>query len=224
MSLKPPKKGDVNKNWMQPRRDSIVQIRPEYHLIVTEGTDTEPAYFNAMKDEINLKFRGRIQLDIEGKGDNTLSLAKKARSSVQQSPNQYQHVWIVYDTDDFPAEHIDQTLCLCKEWSTDDTKYHALWSNQCIELWFLLHFSYMQSDIHRTAYWPKLTKKLIAQGAGEYTKGRPDMYSILKPRMKGAIKNAQKLAQKNADNLPSQSAPGTRVFELVEILLPYLDL
>ena len=45
MSLKPPKKSDLDKSWIKPRRDSHKKIQPEYHLIITEGTDTEPAYF-----------------------------------------------------------------------------------------------------------------------------------------------------------------------------------
>ena len=155
MSLKPPKKSDRNKAWMQPRRDKAKKLQPEYHLIVTEGTDTEPAYFGAIRDRINARYQGRIQLEIYGEGDNTLSLLNKARNRAFANPNGYRHAWVVYDTDDFPAEHIDQTAQLCEAWSTEDTTYHAIWSNQCIELWFLLHFSYMHSDLHRSEYWPK---------------------------------------------------------------------
>ena len=53
MSLKPPKKSDLDKTWMKARRDKPKKIQPEYHLIITEGTDTEPAYFEAMKEVIN---------------------------------------------------------------------------------------------------------------------------------------------------------------------------
>lgn len=52
MSLKPPKKSDLDKTWMKARRDKPKKIQPEYHLIITEGTDTEPAYFEAMKEVI----------------------------------------------------------------------------------------------------------------------------------------------------------------------------
>ena len=45
MSLKPLKKSDLDKIWMKARRDKPKKIQPEYHLIITEGTDTEPAYF-----------------------------------------------------------------------------------------------------------------------------------------------------------------------------------
>ena len=49
MSRKPPKKTDMGKAWMKPRRDSRQMIFPEYHLIVSEGTKTEPKYFEKIK-------------------------------------------------------------------------------------------------------------------------------------------------------------------------------
>ena len=104
MSLKPPRKSDLDKSWMKSRRDKPKKIQPEYHLIVTEGTDTEPAYFGAMRDIINSIYPDRIQLNIYGAGDNTLNLFQKARQLVSASNNGYKHVWIVYDTDDFPDE------------------------------------------------------------------------------------------------------------------------
>lgn len=97
MSLKPPKKSDLNKGWMKKRLDREIRIQPEYHLIVTEGTDTEPQYFQAMKDIVNQQYRGKIQLDIYGEGDNTLSLFEKARNRAGENPNGYKHVWVVYD-------------------------------------------------------------------------------------------------------------------------------
>lgn len=98
MSLKPSKKSDLNKGWMKKRRDKVIRIQPEYHLIVTEGTDTEPQYFQAIKDIINQKYRDKIHLDIFGEGDNTLSLFQKAKNRAEQNPNGYKHVWVVYDT------------------------------------------------------------------------------------------------------------------------------
>ncbi len=139
MSLKPPKKGDLDKSWMRKRQDRAIKMQPEYHLIVTEGTKTEPQYFQAIKDVINAKYRGKIQLDIYGEGDNTISLFEKARNRATSSVV-YKHVWVVFDIDDFPAERINRTAELCNEASNGETTYHAAWSNQCIELWYLLHF------------------------------------------------------------------------------------
>lgn len=222
MSLKPLKKSDLDKSWMKARRDKPKKIQPEYHLIITEGTDTEPAYFGAMRDIINSAYPDRIQLNVHGVGDNTLSLFQKAKQTASASANGYKHVWVVYDTDDFPADRINKTAQLCIDESTEETTYHAIWSNQCIELWFLLHFSFMQSDLHRNSYWPKLTEVLTAQGLGEYKKNRTDMYQILFPYMDTAIANAEKLDKNNAGKFPSSAAPGTKVHVLVKKLKPYL--
>ena len=222
MSLKPPKKSDLNKSWMKKKPDRAIKIHPEYHLIVTEGTDTEPAYFGAIKEIINKRYPEKIHLDVSGEGDNTISLFGRAKFLAGNNSNVYKHVWIVYDTDDFPADHIDRVLQLCVENSTEETMFHAIWSNQCIELWFLLHFSFMQSDIHRTEYWPKLTEHLKQIGVGEYMKNRKDMYQILYPYMDYAIGNAKRLNALNEGKLPSKAAPGTKVYELIEVLKPYL--
>ena len=110
----------------------------------------EPPYFNAMGDIINNRFPDKINVKVEGKGDNTLNLYSKAKELATKSANGYRHVWVVYDTDDFPASHIDETARLCEADSNDETTYHAIWSNQFVELWFLLHFSFLQSDLHRS--------------------------------------------------------------------------
>lgn len=55
MSLKPPKKSDLGKSWMKNRRDKARMIQPEYHLIASEGTETEPQYFGAIQKIINAK-------------------------------------------------------------------------------------------------------------------------------------------------------------------------
>lgn len=191
-------------------------------MIVTEGTDTEPAYFGAIRDVINSQYREKVRLDICGEGDNTINLFRKAKQNVADSPNGYRHVWVVYDTDDFPAEYIDKVVELCRENSNEETEYHAVWSNQCVELWYLLHFSFMQSDLHRTEYWSKLTEWLTSIGVGEYEKSRKDMYHILWPFLDFAIANAKRLEVINEGKLPSKAAPGTKIYELVEKLKPYL--
>lgn len=48
------------------------------------------------------------------------------------------------------------------------------------------------------------------------------MYEILKPYMEIAIGNAKRLDQMNAGRTPANSAPGTKVYELIELLKPYL--
>ena len=147
--------------------DRKIKIRPEYHLIVTEGTDTEPAYFGSIQEIVNKDYPEKIQLKVFGMGDNMVSLFEKAKRLAQENPNGYRHVWIVYDTDDFPAEHIDRVVQRCAENGTD-------------------------------------------------------MYYVLRPYMDMAIDNAKSLDAINYGKAPSKAAPGTKVYELVERLRPYL--
>lgn len=222
MSLKPPKKSDLGKRWMKPRVSKNIPIQPEYHLIVTEGTKTEPNYFEAIKKRIEQKFPNKIKLEVQGAGDNTINLFYIARDYPRPPGNNYQHVWIVYDTDDFLADNINRTADLCRQESTEDTTYHPICSNQCIELWFLLHFCYMSSDLHRTEYFPKISNYLEALGYGPYQKNRNDIFEILLPYMQVAIRNAERLAKLHTGKPPASAAPSTQVYELIKMLEPYL--
>ena len=222
MSLKPPKKSDLDKEWMSKRYERKKKIQPEYHLIITEGTKTEPNYFKTIKELINQNYSERIHLEIVGQGDNTVNLFDKAKQLVKDDPNGYKHVWIIYDTDDFPKDKIDVVSVLCEHENNSDCKYHAIWSNQCVELWFLLHFSFMHSNLHRDEYNNKLSENLNAIGAGDYHKNRDDLFFVLKDYLNFAIDNAKRLDKINYGKTPSNSAPGTKVFELIEKLKPYL--
>lgn len=225
MSLHPTKKTDSGKSWLQKRPDHFKKIQPEYHLIITEGTKTEPKYFKAIKEYINQRYNERIHLEIQGKGQNTVMLFESAKRIAEADPNECKHVWVVYDKDDFPAEHFNLTAELCKNSSSAKREYHAIWSNQCIELWFLLHFDFLQSDITREEYYPKLNQRLKQLGKGEYRKNRADMFSILLPNISIAISNAKRLYTESFENqnkTPSESSPCTTVFQLIEKLLPYI--
>lgn len=222
MSKKPIKKSDLEKEWMKKRRDDRRMIAPEYHLIVTEGTQTEPKYFTQLKDEINKKYKDRISIQIEGIGEgcNTLSLLDKAQEIVLRSPIEFKHVWLVYDKDDFPKDDFDNTYYRCQALSkqNDSVMYHALWSNECIEYWFLLHFNLLQSAISRREYYPGLSEYL----GSKYEKNRDDIYTLLKPNLENAIRNAKQVIDANKDTPPSQCAPGTKVYEIFEKLLCYI--
>ena len=151
-----------------------------------------------------------------------MNLFEKAKRRAEESPTGYKHVWIIYDTDDFPKQNINVVPDLCKKYSTDDRQYHAIWSNQCIELWFLLHFSFWQSDLHRREYYPKLDEHLRRINAGKYQKNRNDMFDILRPYIDSAVKNAKKLEAVNANKTPASSGPGTMVYEFIEMIKPYI--
>lgn len=77
---------------MKKKPDRAIKIHPEHHLIVTEGTDTEPAYFGAIKEIINKQYPEKIHLDVSGEGDNTISLFGRAKLLAGNNSNVYKHV------------------------------------------------------------------------------------------------------------------------------------
>lgn len=218
MSNKHPKKGDLNKIWMSPRRDIRRDIAPEYHLIVAEGLETEPNYFEGLKNQINSKYPGRISMKIIGTGKSTKGLLKRAQSIAASSVNELKHIWIVFDKDDFPASDFDETCSACENLSSENTAYHALWSNQCIEYWFLLHYIYLDTSLNRKDYISKLSKHMKRK----YEKNQGDIYTLLRPNLHTAIENAKKITRRYADAKPSDCDPCTKVYEIFDLLKNYL--
>lgn len=221
MSNKPAKKSDSGKAWMRQRRDRAIRIAPEYHLIVSEGIKTEPQYFKGLKNDLG-RYRDKITLEIEGTGKNTLTLFEEAEelaNRYERYGKHFSHVWIVFDKDDFPPDNFDNTADICEKRSNSDRKYHALWSNECIEYWFLLHFEYLNTGISREQYYPKLSKHLNC----EYVKNDDKIYDKLKPMYKTAIRNAKKMLKAHEITVPSKCCPGTTVYEIFDYLKPYID-
>lgn len=221
MSNKPLKKSDSNKAWRKPRCERPRMISPEYHLIVTEGTKTEPYYFEGLRNEINFKYPGHISIKIEGvgQGANTLTLLDRAEKIVRTLATDYKHVWLVYDKDDFPKDDFDNTYFKCIALSNDSPiTYHALWSNECIEYWFLLHYIPLVAALPRDEYYPMLSDHLHTK----YEKNSNDIYNRLKPNLYEAIKNAKNIMSDYGKCSPSQCTPGTNVYEIFEKLQDYL--
>ena len=105
-----------------------------------------------------------------------------------------------------------------------DLQYHAAWSNECIEFWFMLHFAYYTSNNHRSEYQKFLNEKFQTLGIRKYEKNMDDIFEILlhagNPRL--AIRYAKRIMKDGEGKTPSEIAPGTKVYELAEELAKYL--
>ena len=213
------------KNSWNSKRDQRTPfpLIPERHLIVSEGTKTEPNYFEELKRRINDKYHGdRIEVRVEGAGMNTLSLFDFAKALADADPDGYTHVWVVYDKDSFPASDFDRTAARCKRESSHSRTFHAAWTNEAFELWYILHFEYLEAALSRDMYAKILTTHLSALEHGPYRKNDKGMFNLLEPLVDTAISNARKLERLNKGKTPSASAPGTKVHELLEYLMPYI--
>lgn len=230
MSRKPPKHSEQRKlsaaakmksSWGKPRSVPFIRMRPEHYLIVSEGTGTEPAYFGEMRRRVNDLFHGEyVTVEVEGLGMNTLSLLERAQE-IADREGRYTQVWVVYDKDSFPTGDFNAVVERCAGLSGDGVQYHAAWTNEAFELWFILHFEFLQSALGRGSYGHKLTEHLLAHGLGKYRKNRTDMYNVLEPFQQTAMTNAERLEKLNEGKSPAGCNPGTNVHKLVKELLPY---
>jgi hypothetical protein len=174
-------------------------------LIVCEGEETEPNYFESFHVPGDVK-----SLDIRGVGRSTENLAKEAIRL--KTIGDYDQVWIVFDIDNTTANQVNRAIYLAQK-----NKIHVAYSNQAFELWFLLHFNFYQTSMTRPQYIKKLNEVL---GFG-YKKNDPNLYRYLLKKQITAIDNSKKLLEMYNPENAFQDDPSTTVFRLVEELNRY---
>ena len=81
---------------------------------------------------------------------------------------------------------------------------------------------YLQTDINRSEYEPKLTKHMKERSLGIYAKTRTDMFDTLRPYLDEAVQHSKRLEQTHKETPLSGAAPCTKVHILVEKLRPYI--
>ena len=179
-------------------------------LIVCEGKETEPNYFNDFPDNPEVC----DYIKTRGTGFNTESLVNKAirlRDEAQKKKEPYIEVWCVFDKDDFSAEQFNNAIELAKQ-----NQINCAYSIEAFELWYMLHFNYYDAALSRQQYKEKLTELL----GKTYQKNDKEMYKLLEKRMSTAIQNARRLYLLQYKRPLTEQNPITTVFRLVERLLP----
>ncbi len=188
------------------------KIERQYFLVVTEGEKTEPNYFKGLTAELPDHL---VAVEIIGEGANTISVVEAAikKREVRKNENllpNFDEVWVVFDKDDFPAKRFNGAIQLA-----NNELIKLAYSNEAFELWYILHFQYLDAAVNRTRY-IEILKGIL----GNYQKNNAQMYQILK--QKGdetkAILWAKKLFEELNIGNPSEEKPTTLVYRLVERL------
>lgn len=105
-------------------------------MIYCEG-ETEVGYFSSFKKRAKCVGMGTA-----------LSTVREAISHKNHPTNKlYDQYWVVFDKDDSHANEFDQAIALAL---ANDIK--VAWSNQCFELWFILHFRHLTHKYPRKQY------------------------------------------------------------------------
>jgi hypothetical protein len=188
-------------------------------LIVCDGQNTEPSYFN--------QFRlASARVIAVGEGNNTTSTVQQAIQLSRQE--QYDQVWCVFDRDSFPANNFNNAIARAEA--------HGLqvaYSNQAFEYWLLLHFeNHNGRPMPRTDYMARLNTHLEPfdlhyDGTGSKLIG-PELFALLqaaeptsgRTRRKVAIGRARKIDQEwsKQGTPPAQRESTTLVYKLVQVI------
>lgn len=210
------------------RKENAKKRAPYRYLIVCEGGRTEPNYFEGIKNRINAKYSNsvrveeKIEIDIEGTGRSAIDLVNYTEYMINRSVMPYGNVWVIFDKDDNTDQDFNDDIN-----RAHSKGYKTGWSNEAIELWFLLHFEYMNTGITRQQYYDKLTKHFKQFGIEKYEKNMKDIFELLMDKgcLDEAIKRAERLLKMHEEkrNIRSKAKmnPATTVFELVKELRTY---
>lgn len=232
MSLKPLKKTDRDKPWARVK-DRTSAKRPErrYILVVSEDEKSSVYYFDEFSKMLKAN-AATIGVRPQGGGRNTLDLVKYTQKNLSRWLAQVQEdvdieafdeVWILFDKDDFPNYKFDNAVK-----AAESLGFCAGWSNECFELWYLLHAQDQVSAIGRGGIYPKL-KPLHGEDKNYETdlKGKAgESFHRMMAHHQAvctALRRAKKLdSERDPKTPPSRSNPCTKVYGLVEKLLPYV--
>lgn len=222
-----PKKAGME-SWKKKRRQEHLEMKEHCYYIFCEGQQTEPLYFAGFKKiiEDNPIYQNMVLIEIEPCQAETMRVIGMAEAYVKRNKLKKGQVWCVYDKDSFPSANFNRVEQRSKQLNREnpELQYHTAWSNECIEFWFLLHFAYYTSNNYRTKYISFLNDKFRELGLEKYQKNMKGIFDILmrKGNPKLAIRYAEKIMADGRGKTPSEIAPGTKVYELVQELAKYL--
>lgn len=185
-----------------PRQNETRPTRQRF-LIVCEGKETEPNYFNAFR---------LPKVVVIGDAGNPRAVVQKAIDEQKKEKKKHQEfdqVWCVFDKDEIPAALFREALQLAKQ-----HHIQVAYSNEAFELWYLLHFNYYDTALSRSEYADRLTNLL----GTPYRKNDKAIYQQLKAKQPQAIQNAERLLSQYTPPNPAEDNPSTTVHLLVQEL------
>lgn len=181
--------------------------------IFCNSLETEVNYFKSFKLEIEKAKISDLKIEVvptqkEG-GKDPLTAVKFANNNRGDADR----VWVVFDKDHYK---INEAIKLAEKNEID-----VAWSNECFELWYILHFHNVVTFMDRTQCLNKIKNLFREKLKKEYEKNGINHYELLKKNINNAIsfaKHQHQLVQLDKKT-PDASNPCTTVYQLVEYLL-----
>ncbi len=186
-------------------------------LLVCEGKETEPNYFESLQKELRLT---TVEVEIVGQGaapktvvKKAVELVKKRRQAVSRGLDafKYDHVWCVFDVE---QQGKNPSLKPALDQAVANGVDVAL-SNPCFEYWFLIHFTKCgKALVNGKGVLRELKKHLPG-----YAKSQ-DVFARIWPDVDHAIEQAKAMgdSHRRARTPRTEMDPSTEVYKLVELL------
>lgn len=216
-----------SQNRKKPRKTAYLEVVEQRYYIFCEGEQTEPLYFKGFEKAIssNPIYKDKVKIEVEGIGAETLRVINYAQEYVKRNQIKDAQIWCVYDKDSFPQQDFNavQDRANFLNQNQENVQYFLAWSNQCIEYWFILHFSWYVADNDRKYYIDFLNNQFHSLGLPKYKKKDPGLFDTLtnQGNPKKAIQRAEKRI-KECTGTASQQVPATQVYLLIKELAKYL--
>lgn len=207
-----------------------------YHILIAcEDQTTEPEYFKEYKDSFEAIWpKETLFLKPIGTGRNSLGVVQQAieeRSKLETNDKTtIDQTWAVFDKDDLDKsegniERFNKAFDLGKE-----EKVKIAYSNECFELWLLLHFEKEdpKKAIPRAEIYSRLEKAIQKhQPEFVYEHGNSNVVKLVSKYgdKKAAIKRAEELFNyhNQEKHQAIESNPNTLVYNLVRELDGWLE-
>lgn len=192
-------------------------------LIVSEGSKTEPQYFNEIRNALRLPTTNICAMpgDYGTSPDQVVNYAKNlfinGNEHLKIQPKSFEKVYVVFDRDEHEHYHKGLTLADSnnnKKLRNDQKnaiEFKAIASVPNFEIWFLLHFEDCHAPMHRDEVINKLKEYLH-----NYEKGQVGHYQHTKDNLHSATSRAELLA------LQTTAWDGTKLYTDVHLLVEVL--
>jgi len=198
------------------RREAFKEPRKSI-LIVSEGSKTEPIYFNSLKSNLRLAM---VEVEIVGEGaapinvvDRAIELREERKRHTKNSLTKaaYDLVYCMIDVEAPKAESLPRAVNKAK-----DNKLEAILSNPCFEYWYILHFRKTSAPFNRS----QDAKSALRREHPAYSESDTTIFDVVYPKTGEAIKRSKEVLKEqhnDAEDL-SDCNPSTHVHKIVEYL------
>lgn len=185
-------------------------------LIVCEGSNTEPHYFDGLL-KANSPSTTSVKVCGEECGSSPKSVVEFA-IQVFETDTEYDEVFCVFDRDNHGSSY-REAIRLIEDQKQQGRPFQAIPSIPCFEYWILLHFEYTRQPFHgagKRSICDNLIREL-RRHIEDYDKGRKDIYTLVANDTEKAIEHAKQAEADAADT--GSDNPSTQMHMLVRRLL-----